>query len=279
MSDHVAKAIQKVTKALLPAWYLPNGTKYASDDQLEGASSSCEKWGLWCGVLVIASVIAEVIIAKAKPTYDLFLALSLPTDIGIAFGIIGEVLLGMRNNRLQTELRGRSDEKVATATARAAKALEELTRFRTPRQQILTIEVMAALKEKLLPFAGTPFCVGHEKVDREQWDFMWSLEPTLTAAGWQHVDWVGGFTFRKNGWSGNHTYGEMGVVNIELEIFPDARAKLLPAAKALAAALNDIGIDANIPISPNNSSINPGVIHLLVGMKQGPLLPSATEAD
>lgn len=66
-------------------------------------------------------------------------------------------------------------------------------------------------------------------------------------------------------------YGEMGVVNVELELFPETRAKLLPAAKALAAALNDIGIDANIPVSPNNSSANPTVIHLLVGMKQGPL--------
>jgi hypothetical protein len=124
MSNHAHKATKKVRKLLLPAWYLPEGTINASDDELGSASSSCESWGLVCGALVVAAVAAEVVIAWIEPPYGLFLRLSLPTDIAVAFGIVGEVLLGMRNNRLQTELRRRSDGKVTEANLRAAKALE-----------------------------------------------------------------------------------------------------------------------------------------------------------
>jgi hypothetical protein len=120
ISDQTTKATQK--------GYLPNGTKYASEDELEGASESCERWSFWCGTLVIVSVLTELIIAFIQPPYDLFLNLSTIPDAGIAVGIVGEVLFAMRNNRFQTELRNRSNDKLSNASDRLAEAENALAR-------------------------------------------------------------------------------------------------------------------------------------------------------
>jgi hypothetical protein len=109
-----------VLKGFLPAWYLPNGTINAPKDQLEKASASCERWAFWCGIVVIASVIVEYILAKIEPPYATFLEVSAYTDIGVAVGIVGEVLLGMRNNTIQGELRELSNKRVEEATDRLA---------------------------------------------------------------------------------------------------------------------------------------------------------------
>lgn len=89
---------------------------------MEGASSSCEKWGIWCGVFVVLSVAAELIIAWCDPPYETFLKLSVWPDAVIGIGIIGEVLFGMRNSRIQTELRARSNDKLGAAEKEAAEA-------------------------------------------------------------------------------------------------------------------------------------------------------------
>ncbi len=125
-------------------------------------------------------------------------------------------------------------------------------------------EAIASITAQLSPFAGTSFDVAHEKVDREQWDFMWCLEPAIRKAAWVQLDWVGGFTFKKQNWPGDHVYGEMGVINVSVELHEENRTKLLPAAEALAAALRSIGVTANVE-QFNNSSTNPAAIHLLVG--------------
>jgi len=108
----------------LPAWYLPNGTKYASDDQLEKGESSCERWGIGCGVLVVIAVIVEFVIAAVHPPYDSLWEIwgSSVADALIALGIVGEVLFGMWNNRIQTELRKRSNDKLGAAEKEAAEA-------------------------------------------------------------------------------------------------------------------------------------------------------------
>jgi hypothetical protein len=134
---------------LLPPWYLPNGTIYANDDQPEEGSSSCERWAIGCGVVVVISVIAELVLAIVHPSYDSpwerwGLAAA---DALIALGIVGEVLFGMWDSRIQTELRGRSNKKLADATTGAAEANEragkanqraeeaslELAKFKAPR--------------------------------------------------------------------------------------------------------------------------------------------------
>src|SRR5581483_3546948 len=100
----------------LPAWCLPNGTiKSADENALDKASSSCELWGGACGALVIAGVVAEWLIAHVQPPYETFLIESSYADAAVAIGIVGEVLLGMRNNRIQTELRKRSNAKLEAA--------------------------------------------------------------------------------------------------------------------------------------------------------------------
>jgi hypothetical protein len=122
ISDQTTAARQRVRNPFLPAWYPPNGIKNAGENELEGASESCERWSIWCGALVIVSILAELIIAIIQPPYDLFLKLSSIPDAGVAVGIVGEVMFGMWNNRIQTELRVRSNARLAGAIAQAAEA-------------------------------------------------------------------------------------------------------------------------------------------------------------
>jgi hypothetical protein len=75
-------------------------------------------------------VIAEVALAIAHPPYDSFCERWGATlaDVLIAIGIGGEILFSMMGTRCQTEMRNRSNKKVAEAIERAAKAEEELAR-------------------------------------------------------------------------------------------------------------------------------------------------------
>ena len=156
-------------------------------------------------------------------------------------------------------------ESAAIANERAAKAELELAKFRSPR--LPDEEQINSLIEKIRPFAGTKFDVGHGLDDREQMDFMWRLEPAISKAGWVQIDWVGGDTFTKPGWTGNHTYGRTAVTNVSIEVHPQTRDKLMAAAKALADALNGIGIQA-VASDFNNTSVNADAIHVLVGIKR-----------
>jgi hypothetical protein len=108
----------------LPPWYLENGTIDATDDKLEEGSSSCERWAIGCGAVVVISVIVELVLAIAHPSYDSPWERwgSAASDALIALGIVGEVMFGMWDSRIQTELRNRSNKRVADATVRAAEA-------------------------------------------------------------------------------------------------------------------------------------------------------------
>lgn len=269
MSDHATKATEKVRRGFLPAWYLPKGTMNASDDELDAGSSSCENWALVCGALVVAAVAAEIVIAWIEPPYTLFLRLSVPTDVAVALGIIGEVLLGMRNNRLQTELRRRSNKELADAKL-------ELARLATPRAQILAAPgVVAKIVDKISPFAGTKFDVAHSKYGREEWDFLWWLEEIPAKASWVFVNWNPGplphpGTFPKRNWTMQpHMYGVSNVSNVVIELSPEGRDALLPAATAFAEALNEAGIEAAVALPGINwISATKDAIHILVGPKE-----------
>jgi hypothetical protein len=129
-----------VRKLPFPAWYLPKGTINATEGDLEEGSSSCERWGLCCGTLVVIAVIAELVIAWIEPPYKTFLAESAITDAAIALGIVGEVMFGMLDGRIQTELRRRSNDMVAEANTIAAQAIKEAAeaRERTAEVEKLT---------------------------------------------------------------------------------------------------------------------------------------------
>jgi hypothetical protein len=123
ISNDTKSPIQKPRKLFL-SWLLPKGMMNASDDELEGASSSFEFLGWIFAAFVVAAVIAEVIIAAVHPPYDsnLWRWGSAITDFWIALGIVGEVVAGRMDARVQTELRNRSNTKLSEAIERAAKA-------------------------------------------------------------------------------------------------------------------------------------------------------------
>jgi hypothetical protein len=66
-----------------------------------------------------------------------------------------------------------------------------------------------------------------------------------------------------------HAYGEANVSNVAIELTPEKRAELLPAAKALASALNAVGIVTEIMDNPISGISNTAdAVHFLVGEKQ-----------
>ena len=111
---------------VLPEWHLPEGTRNASEAELEAASSSCEVWSKWSGVLVAASVVFEFVIAWVHPSYSSSLERwgSFYADVGVFAGIIGEIFFGNKDAKIQTELRDRSNARVKAATIAAGEAHE-----------------------------------------------------------------------------------------------------------------------------------------------------------
>lgn len=159
-----------------------------------------------------------------------------------------------------------ADARAAEANRKAQEAELALVKFRKARG--LTPEQAETVVEKIRSFSGTKFDVGHAPVGREQWDFMWQFEPVLAKAGWVHVDWVGGEQFAKLNWTMQpRRYGVANVVNVSIEVHPKSLENLLPAAKALADALSETGIEATAG-EFNNSSGNVDAIHVLVGEKR-----------
>jgi hypothetical protein len=158
----------------------------------------------------------------------------------------------------------------AQISERAAKSELEVARLSTPRFKLLTSEAVASLIEQLTPFSGTKFDIAHAPVGREQWDFLWQLEPIFQKAGWTFVDWVGPKVFGKLNWTMTpHQYGIANVSNVDIELSPENRDKLLPAAQALADALNSIGIAATVQPQPiSGVSTTTDAIHILVGAKE-----------
>jgi hypothetical protein len=162
-----------------------------------------------------------------------------------------------------------ANERGAEASQRAADAQLELTKLKTRRAQLLTPEAIGSIIEKLKPFSGTKFDIGHASEGREQWDFLWLLEPLFPQAGWVFVDWDGPKKFGKQNWTmQTHSYGVANVLNVSIELNPEGRERLLPAATALADALNGVGIAAVVePQIIASTSTSADVIHLLVGEK------------
>jgi len=156
----------------------------------------------------------------------------------------------------------KESQQLRRETAEAQLALEKFRKARLP-----TPEELDSVIETIKPFVGTKFDVGHGTEDREQWDFLWRIEPALSKAGWVHIDWQGGNTFKKSNWPGDHQYGLAGVNNVSIELHPENAEQLRPAADALVTALNKIGIEAAV-VYFNNSSTNAEAIHFLVGPKR-----------
>ncbi len=274
ISDHTATAIKKVRKLFLPAWCLPNGTIKATENQLESASSSCERWAIWCGALVVVSVIAELVIAWAAPPYNSFLAYSAITDAAIAIGIVGEVGFGMWNSRIQTELRSRSNAKLGEAVKaagdandRAAKAELETEKLRIAASwRSLSKEQYESLALALRtggPGASLRICVLMN--DQESLAFAHSIAIPFRAARWA----VG---YRFESYTHNIMTGLM---------LPEPRDNWLEEMKVVNGRVRDAFISAEIsfvngwPLEPyqfaeDNTPLSAPIAWLYVGPKPPP---------
>jgi hypothetical protein len=181
--------------------------------------------------------------------------------------VFGEIWFSHKARLRSEKLQGIIETKLTQALDRAAGAEQALIKFRTPRDALLTDAALELIIEKLKPFSGTKFDVGHDPMDGEQWDFLWRLEPTISKSGWVLIDWIGSQTFTHPNWPTNHQYGSAAVLNVSIEIHPESRSKLKPAAEALASALKAIEIDVATD-KFNTHSKNADVVHLLVGFKR-----------
>jgi hypothetical protein len=182
----------------------------------------------------------------------------------IAVGVWGEVFFGNR-------ARVAGDKQLGEYRARAAEAEVELARLATPRVRLLTPEASASIIEKIEPFRGTMFDMGLPHNGREQWDLAWVLEPLISQAGWEFVDWIGGISrIPKFNWTmQRHWYGVANVSNVVIELTIENREPLLPAARALVDALNAVGIAAKVEDNPiSGTSITPDAISILIGPKE-----------
>jgi hypothetical protein len=167
-----------------------------------------------------------------------------------------------------------ADARAAEATQKAIEAELRLVEFRKSRREILAEPGhVESFIEKIRPFAGTRFDIGHgPEGQREQWDFLWDIEPLFNKAGWVFLDWkpTGGSMLQRLNWTRQlHWYGLSNVLNVSLEMNPEGKAKLLPAAQALVDTLKGIGIEASIePTIVSSQSANADAIHFMVGDKR-----------
>jgi len=256
----------------LSAWYLPKGAINAAESQLEAASSSCERWGMGCAGLVVVSLITELIIAWVQPPYNSFLTFSAAADVGVAIGIVGEVLLGMWNNHIQTELRKRLNEKLTDALERASRTEQELIHLKTPRRKLFNTDAKSIFVSALTPFSGTNFDIGMGPNDGEVEDFIWDIGLALTNAGWNQIDWlyptgfVGGIRF--GGSDAMHpAMAQAAAINTLVQLHPPISPALKSAGDALVKILNDLEIEAHI-VEFNIHNANTRAVHILVGPKR-----------
>jgi hypothetical protein len=173
-----------------------------------------------------------------------------------------------------------SNARAKEAQAKADEARRDTTKlelaiieFRKSRSD-KTAEHLDELANKITAFAGTQFDIGiGPEGFREQWDFLWQIEPVFEKAGWDFVPWSGSGVMSRLAHIGTgplwpiRLVGLTNVVNVSLEMHQSSEAKLKPAARALADALIAIGINVSVG-GNNNRSANDEVLHFLIGEKQ-----------
>jgi hypothetical protein len=188
-------------------------------------------------------------------------------NAAIGFGLIIEFFCIHAAVRANQQLKTESDTKLGEALNRAANAEKALLDYRRPRRALIRPKI-AVLAEKLKPFAGTEFDVGIG-ADGEQADCAWDIEEVLRASGWKQLNWgvhaVGVTVIHRNPQS--PTLGSVSAVNLEIHLAVEERNRLLPAAEALVAALEAVGVAAReVPINIGNAHTQ--AMHILIGPKQ-----------
>jgi hypothetical protein len=259
-----------------PPWRFLEGTINAPEDQLEGLSSWCERWEWRCAGLVVLAVVVEIIIAWVHPLYDSPINKWGTTlaDAAIALGIVGEVIFGRFDARIQTELRKRSNEQLASAAksaaeaneraakanARAVEAQAELEKFRAMR--ILSPEQHERIVEKLQQFPGQEFsgAIGMGVGDGA---LLWRhLAGILQRAGWTLVRPPGSTTGDPP-----HTTPTLTTRGVIIMFSARKVVELLPRAQALAEAIAAEGIDAMWAPAHGAVDSMPNAIRIEIGLK------------
>ena len=113
-------------------------------------------------------------------------------------------------------------------------------------------------------------------MDRDQRSVLSALQSALVNAGWRYKDWNwdpvwkyesgGDLLDVRDAVTGN-LYGKVGVVNVVVEYAMHSDPPSGPAAEALAAVLNEVGIVATSEYA-NATNQNFNAVHVLVGSKQ-----------
>lgn len=228
----------------------------ADDSELEKSIESCERWEWFGGGLVVVGVMAEVAIAIIHPPYDSFLekwGSSLANSL-VAIGVALEIKLGQMAGLRQSELKRRSDEKVAAANVRAEEANQkaqasalELAKYRARRR--LDDDAFASVVAAMTPFAGTPYTLAVSILEPEISEFMFQIDSALKAASLQHQGWPQTRVVRFRTGDDAVTPGVgVGVnvrdVTITWELEPGVPPTLARVGQALSTALNSAGIVA-----------------------------------
>ena len=243
------------------------GQKKTPSERLE----SLERWSGWATLLILCGIVLEIgnlfWFPHHQTNWELVSAIAALLAIG--FGLAVEYICILGTIKASGEEKLESDAKLTEALNRAAKAQEDLVKYLTPRRLLLApyqSKVVAALK----PFSGTKYDIGFGTGDGEQADIVWDIEDVLKAAGWIELIWGVhgvGVMVNQRGTSGRPIAGSVAAQNVEIHLDATSRQQLLPAANALASALNGIEIKASV-VPSNVANTHTDAMHVLIGPKR-----------
>jgi hypothetical protein len=162
----------------------------------------------------------------------------------VAAGVVLEFAEGWISEPWRKTVEDARQLHIAQLERETAEAQLGLKKLRTDRVTLLTPEARAVILSRLTPFLGTKFDTGASGSSGEQADFLWEFRPLLQTAGWELVPWAGPGLPISFGNTGLPVMGTVAAQDVEIHVHPESRAQLGPAAAALVAALNEIGVPA-----------------------------------
>jgi len=184
----------------------------------------------------------------------------------VALGVYGEIHFSGKAARAQKALQAIIEARLAEALDRASTAEMNLTKYLTPRRKLLAPHADRIAAE-LRQFERAKWDIGFGQGDGEQADIAWDIEALLAAAGWDQQQWaaVAGAQVNDRGPS-RPWAGSVSAQNVEIHLDSSWRQGLQPAASALIACLNGVGVKTS-EVNFNARNMNPQAIHVLIGPK------------
>src|SRR5258708_3531474 len=218
-------------------------------------------------VLIVLGVIGEGVFEGFVSKYDT--ALSSVTDTIVAeaqkeSAHAEATAKGFEAQIAESNAKAKSAEATAKGfEAQIAEAHREAEADRLARIKIeekmawrtVPPEKQQAIVSQLKKFSGQPFTIRTFQDDDEAVNLTRIVLKLLLAAGWNRKE-------------SPHVMAFVHLDGISVEVAPSRAADFEPAAKALASALNNAGIDAVEKINPGeDNASNASMIHVRVGKK------------